>query len=523
MSTLTLKQKLVLQVVGICLTLSMITGLILYRNSQTASMYQLVAGRMLPMVEDLGALQAEFRMIRIQVRSLGLVGNSNEDNENFSRLTKEAVGAFLKTKEKFLKNEFDEQGKKFVSELEIHWSDFSKFGEELLALSLKGDDESIAKMNHMVRVMCPVKSQLVTDVIQNFIAYQNTMTEKLVAESIDHERATFLFAVIAVVLGLVVSLVFGYLFATRVTKGLAEKISVLNASAADIDFKSEMISDVSKKISEASIQQAAGLQETVASVDEISAMISKNADGARKSAEMSESSNMAALQGKEKVEQMLESIHSISEGNNEMIAQINETNKEISDIKTVIEDIATKTQVINDIVFQTKLLSFNASVEAARAGENGKGFAVVAEEVGNLASMSGKAAEEISTILSHSTEKVNGIVEKTKVMMEELVSKSKAKINAGTSTAKDCAGALDEILANVSSVNGMVREIAEASQEQATGVREVNSAMNEMDKVTQANTLTAKEASDTASDLKAQATRLNELVASLTSILEGEK
>jgi methyl-accepting chemotaxis protein len=89
---------------------------------------------------------------------------------------------------------------------------------------------------------------------------------------------------------------------------------------------------------------------------------------------------------------------------------MNKSNDEISSIVKVIAEIGDKTKVINDIVFQTKLLSFNASVEAARAGEQGKGFAVVAEEVGNLATMSGKAAEEISSMLGDSMGKVELIV-----------------------------------------------------------------------------------------------------------------
>ena len=73
----------------------------------------------------------------------------------------------------------------------------------------------------------------------------------------------------------------------------------------------------------------------------------------------------------------------------------------------LISEIGNKTKVINDIVFQTKLLSFNASVEAARAGEHGKGFSVVAEEVGNLAHMSGNSAKEITQLLESSINRVN--------------------------------------------------------------------------------------------------------------------
>lgn len=99
---------------------------------------------------------------------------------------------------------------------------------------------------------------------------------------------------------------------------------------------------------------------------------------------------------------MIHSITEISESNDRIMSQVADGNRKISEIVQVISEIGNKTKVINDIVFQTKLLSFNASVEAARAGEHGKGFAVVAEEVGNLAQMSGNAAKEISDMLNGS-------------------------------------------------------------------------------------------------------------------------
>ena len=84
MNSLSLKKKLVLQVVGICLALSFISGLIIYRNAESSKLYQSIAVDNLPKVELLGKLMAEFRMTRIQVRSLGLVGNTAEDNSKFA-------------------------------------------------------------------------------------------------------------------------------------------------------------------------------------------------------------------------------------------------------------------------------------------------------------------------------------------------------------------------------------------------------------------------------------------------------
>jgi methyl-accepting chemotaxis protein len=216
---------------------------------------------------------------------------------------------------------------------------------------------------------------------------------------------------------------------------------------------------------------------------------------------------------------MLNSINDISRSNNDIANEMNRNNSEVSKIVDVIGQIGEKTKVINDIVFQTKLLSFNASVEAARAGEHGKGFAVVAEEVGNLASMSGKAAKEITDMLESSINQVTDIVERTKSNVEGLVSASKEKVEYGNQVARDCSEALDEILQNVTTVNEMVKEIATASNEQSTGVREVTTAMQQLDQTTHQNTNVAQKSSIMASNLKGQANDLNSAVYDLLKLV----
>lgn len=141
----------------------------------------------------------------------------------------------------------------------------------------------------------------------------------------------------------------------------------------------------------------------------------------------------------------------------------------------MILEIAEKTKVINEIVFQTKLLSFNASVEAARAGEQGKGFAVVAEEVGNLATMSGNAAQDISNMLGESTAKVQEIVRQTKEEMSRLTTQSKNDVENGIKVARDCDVVLNEIVKNVNHVDQLVREITEASKNLSQQALSLNS------------------------------------------------
>lgn len=218
---------------------------------------------------------------------------------------------------------------------------------------------------------------------------------------------------------------------------------------------------------------------------------------------------------------MLNSMNEISQSNEAILAQVNEGNRQMTEIGKVIREIGNKTKVINEIVFQTKLLSFNASVEAARAGEHGKGFAVVAEEVGNLAQMSGNAAKEISEMLDGSILKVEGIVEETKTKVESLVLKGKEKVDNGVVVAKQCSSVLDQIVDNVSKVSELSRETSHANKEQAMGISEINKAMSQLDMSTQQNAAASEEAASASEELSAQANSLKAVADELIAVING--
>lgn len=311
--------------------------------------------------------------------------------------------------------------------------------------------------------------------------------------------------------------------AGSVSKQVLGVVSRLVNDSADVERSSELIAATSSQLSEAATRQAASLQETVSSVDEISSMVQKNSDAATLSTQVSSKSTNVAQNGQEKVSKMVSAIQEISKSNTQIMEEVDSNNKEIAKIVKLISEIGEKTNVINDIVFQTKLLSFNASVEAARAGEHGKGFAVVAEEVGNLASMSGKASLEISEMLESSIQQVKDIVEKTTSRIGGLVQVGKDKVDFGEVTAGECGEVLNEILQNASSLNEMITEIATASEEQSSGVQEVNKAMQMLDEVTHQNTASSQEASLMAGSLSRQAVNLNKAVFELREIVEGKR
>ncbi len=323
------------------------------------------------------------------------------------------------------------------------------------------------------------------------------------------------------VLALFAAICFSIFFGMVMSKSVANSTEILAKNSAQVSEASSQIASQATELSESATEQAAALQETVAAVDEISAMVEKNADAANKSKEVSGQSREAAMKGRETVEQMMNAIGEINNSNDEISLQMSESNRQLSDITKLINDIGSKTKVINEIVFQTKLLSFNASVEAARAGEYGKGFAVVAEEVGNLAQMSGNAAKEITEMLEQSVRQVETIVDDTKTKVERLMASSKQKVEMGSVTAKQCNEALEEILSNVSSVDSLVSEIAAASAEQSTGIREISKAVGQMEEVTQQNSTVAQQSSVSAEKLNSQSTTLNGIVNELVAIVSG--
>lgn len=187
-----------------------------------------------------------------------------------------------------------------------------------------------------------------------------------------------------------------------------------------------------------------------------------------------------SLRGKVALTQLEESISEIEASIKKMNEEIESNNKKFENITSVIAEISSKTNIINDIVFQTKLLSFNASVEAARAGEAGKGFAVVAEEVGKLASVSGEASKEINTLIASSSERISKIIDDSKIMMARLNQETANKVKKGQSTSGEFSHLFDSIIENVEKMGMSISDMAQASKEQGDGIAQINIALNQL-------------------------------------------
>lgn len=294
------------------------------------------------------------------------------------------------------------------------------------------------------------------------------------------------------------------------------------AGAVEINAgSSEKLTESSNSLSSVSSQQAAAVQQTVSSLHEINAMSEKNFENIKISSMKSEEGREQALIGKDSIYKMASTVQDIAKSNEEFFVEIKSSNEELKVIIKIISDISERTKVINDIVFQTRLLSFNASVEAARAGEHGKGFAVVAEEVGKLATVSGDSARAINTILAGATEQVEGIITKMTSRVAELTQKAKIQLASGEKITNECVTSLDEIVGNVSELSEMMNEVSLAITEQSKGYSEITKAIGQIDQGVHHGLELSRETSLHAITLTTQVVELRRIVSTIEKEVLG--
>ena len=524
MRNFSLKYKITFAVMLICIVLSALSVFTLYRNNSSTQKYQKISSDNFPKVMLLGDILANFRGIRIEVRSLPLPGNTGDDKKRHMKNAAQYIKNVEKSLTKLLGDySFDDTGKMYNAQISKHIGIFKKFGQEIFDLYNSGVQKNIDKANERIRMECPVKAKKVIAPLEEFLSHQVKRNRSLVAKANSMQKQTLKITAIFIACCFLFSILFGVLFSRSISKKISDTIASLTNNYKSVDGSSKSLLSQSFDLKKSSDNASKTLKHAIKTITEITEMLRKSTELAKKSEKTATESNLVAREGSKSVELMTSSIEDISKIVQEISKEIQNNGENLSKIVEVISNINEKTTVINDIVFQTKLLSFNASVEAARAGEHGKGFSVVAEEVGNLASMSGKAAEEITVMLENSKKQVEDIVHTTEKNMTSLSQKSQITVENGKQVAKNCKDSLNEIHKKITSVSEMVKQISIASIEQSAGIDDFTNHMRTIDTVINENTSSAKKSTSEAETLKDRANDLNSDISSLLHIVNGDK
>ena len=258
----------------------------------------------------------------------------------------------------------------------------------------------------------------------------------------------------------------------------------MNDVMSHINEISSLVTAGSNNLAQAAQEIAEGATDQSAAIEELQATFADITDGVEKTSEKLNDTYRIAQEYAEEADHS----HIEMQGMIDVIGRINDTSKQIANIISEIEDIAS----------QTNLLSLNAAIEAARAGEAGKGFAVVAEQIRSLSEQSAKAAVD------------------TRQLIENAIAAS----NDGNEAAERVSTSIEKVINGMKEVADSSQKLSEIADEQAKAMEQAEAGINQISDVVQSNSASAEETSATSEELSAQAETMNTLISKF--ILENK-
>ncbi|WP_419678349.1 methyl-accepting chemotaxis protein [Aliarcobacter lanthieri] len=250
-----------------------------------------------------------------------------------------------------------------------------------------------------------------------------------------------------------------------VGNNISELLAMILSTGDKLNEDTTILSESSSNLSTNANEAATSLEETAAALEEITSNIRNNTENIAKMSLYSNEITKSSVHG-------------------EKLA--NQTNQAMDEINTQVNLVNEAISVIDNIAFQTNILSLNAAVEAAKAGESGLGFAVVAQEVRNLASRSAEAAKQIKDIVELATQKAN----------------------EGKDIANNMIKGYTQLNSNISQTINLIADVEMASKEQLMGIEQINDAVNQLDRQTQHNAMVSNQINELSKEVSELSSKL---------------
>lgn len=292
------------------------------------------------------------------------------------------------------------------------------------------------------------------------------------------EKFGITFCIIVSIITTIAAAVVAWIVTKSITLQIDKVIADLTSTSTSVLNASNSLTNTSHQLAEGTSEQAASVQETSSTMEESASMIQQTTQNTKEAVVLAEQAKEDAAQGVEKMQRLLKSMMELEKSSNEVSKII---------------------KVIDDMAFQTNILSLNAAVEAARAGDAGKGFAVVAEEVRNLAQRSAQAAKDTSALIDG-----NVALTKTAARVSEQVGDELRTIDSGVGKVKE-----------------LLDEISTASQEQVIGVGQISQALSQIESVIQAQSAIAVSSSQEADALEQYCHQMRTAVGDLVNVIKN--
>ncbi len=371
---------------------------------------------------------------------------------------------YYSEKRAFLEKDFPEL-KKFFSELEEPHIKLHESVEYLENLLFSGKrEEAIEYYGNEFQKNLEV-------ILMNLTSINKILEEKSISlkeEIIKNVSQIILLVIVLSLLSFVITLIFGYLFSDRLSKSLSSISSTVFSSSLELAKSGKEISNGSQNLASISSELASSIEEITSSMEELQSIIESNSKNINQSGDMTEQIKKKSEEANAQTEDLKKAMEVI----------VNHSKKIIKIIK-----------IIEDIAFQTNILSLNAAVESARAGEAGKGFAVVAEQIKQLASKSSNSIKETSDLIEDIVKSVNegmnqvNLTKENAEVIQDLANKIYVFLSEVSIALKEQTKGATQITTAISQINTQVQNIASISEENASINQEMYEKTSNLEKM----------------------------------------
>ncbi|APJ03306.1 methyl-accepting chemotaxis protein [Silvanigrella aquatica] len=400
-----------------------------------------------------------------------------------------------KTLEKYKKFVTNTEEQSIFENVVVKWKAYDSASREAIAINKQGKKADAIK--HVLSKGRKAVAEL-EEAIQKLGKYNYEGGIKSTQKGADLTTITNI-TMTSIILSSVLISLFIFQIIRSTTGSLNNAIDNLKNQSVSTSEIASSLKNGSQILTDSIAEQASSIHETSAAINEITSMVNRTTENAKESNTIATNASNKTESGQITMKKLVYAMETIQD-----------SNKELQNIADIINQINSKTAVINDIVSKTELLSLNASIESARAGEYGKGFAVVAEEVGNLAKVSGKSAQEIQELITSSQEQVNKILGLTMERVEE-----------GKKVTAEAQKSFQQISEDISTMSSVIQQISDATREQEIGVRQISTAMSNIDKATQKSQIAVQSSSESSIDLVSQSEKLSAVAKNLELLIKG--